>query len=81
MFVDKKLKSVSLMTGITDGSFMEIVGEPEGLTVGTAVVTAVNLPQTKSTVPAAGASPLNPQQQRGGGPGGMGGGGGRGGGR
>jgi hypothetical protein len=79
LFVNKKLKSVSLMTGISDGRFMEIVGEPDGLPVGTAVVTAVNLPQKSSTVPAGAASPLNPQQQRGGGPGG--GGGGRGGGR
>jgi HlyD family secretion protein len=75
---DKKLKSVMLTTGITDGTFTEIVGQPEGAQAGTAVVTAVNLPQKASTVSTTGASPLTPQ--RGGGPGG-GGGGGRGGGR
>jgi len=72
LFVDKKLKSVSLRLGITDGTYTEVIGEPEGLQTGQALVTAVNLPQTSST-PAMGGSPLTPQ--RGGMPGGGFGGG------
>jgi hypothetical protein len=70
MTPDKKLKSVALRLGITDGNFTEVIGEPEGLGPDTVVVTAINLPTSASAQ--AGRSPLMPGGPGRGGPGGGG---------
>jgi len=87
LYVDKKLRLVNVRTGITDGTWVEILdgGDAEQLQPGTEVVTNVITglePQARPGQANPGSNPLmGPQRgnQGGrGGPGGAGGGGGRG---
>jgi hypothetical protein len=88
LYIDKKLKLVNVRTGISDGTWTEIIETPEvtqQLKEGTELVTNVTTGLEQQNRPGqqgAGGNPLmGPQrgnQQRGGGPGGPGGGGGRG---
>jgi hypothetical protein len=84
VYVNKQLKPVDLRLGISDGTYTEVVNDPQELAQNTEVVTSIITPEMQSR-PAGSQgnqanNPLMPQ--RGGRPGGPGGGGGgRGGGR
>ena len=88
LYINKQLKLVNVRTGISDGTWTEIIETPEvaqQLKEGTELVTNVTTGLEQQNRPgqqgAAGNPLMGPQrgnQQRGGGPGGGGGGGGRG---
>jgi HlyD family secretion protein len=84
LFISKQLKMVNVRTGISDGTWTEIIETPEvsqQLKESTEVVTNVVTGLEQQNRPAAGAAgnplmgPQRGNQQRGGGPGGPGGGG------
>jgi hypothetical protein len=87
LYIDKKLKMVSVRTGISDGTWTEIIETPEAaqqLKETTEVVTNVTTGLEQQNRPGQGAAgnplmgPQRGNQQRGGGPGGGGAAGGRG---
>jgi HlyD family secretion protein len=85
LYINKQLKSVELRLGITDGTFTEVLNDPQELSPNTEVVTSIITPEMQNrpagTQGNQANNPLMPQRGRGGPGGGPGGGGGRGGGR
>jgi HlyD family secretion protein len=68
----KRLRSVNVRVGLTDGRFTELLSSAENLGAGAMVVTGVVAPST--ALPKAGSGSTNIFDQRGGPPGGFGGG-------
>jgi hypothetical protein len=83
LYVNKQLKPVDLRLGISDGTYTEVLNDPQELAQNTEVVTSIITPEMQNRPAGSQGQANNPlMPQRGRGPGGPGqGGGGRGGGR